>query len=113
MFSHFFDYFIFENFDQNNQKKNHFLVKRSVFWAINANIFKNYIIKKGRKHYLDDMYLDGFGKFLVIFVPKYFFTLVKKKKKYGQKKSFWQFLKNTIFNQKSDYLNRFLMKFPF
>ena len=24
------------------------------------------------------MYLDGFGKFLVIFVQKYFFTLVKK-----------------------------------
>ena len=25
------------------------------------------------------MYLDGFGKFVVIFVQKYFFTLVKKK----------------------------------
>ena len=24
------------------------------------------------------MYLDGFGKFLVIFVQKYFFTLVNK-----------------------------------
>ena len=24
------------------------------------------------------MYLDGFGQFLVIFVPNFFFTLVKK-----------------------------------
>ena len=32
------------------------------------------------------MYLVGFGKFLVIFVQKYFFTLVKKKG--GQKITF-------------------------
>ena len=29
------------------------------------------------------------------------------------KSLFWWFLKNTIFSQKSDYLNRFLVKFPF
>ena len=34
------------------------------------------------------MYLDGFGKFLVIFVQKYFFTLVKKKKKRAKKITF-------------------------
>ena len=58
------------------------------------------------------MYLDGFGKFLVIFVQKYFFTLVKKIWA-PQKITFWQFLKNTIFSHKSDNLNRFLVKFPF
>ena len=57
------------------------------------------------------MYLDGFGKFLVIFVQKYFFILVKKF--WATKSLFWQFLKNTIFSQKSDYSNGFLMKFPF
>ena len=57
------------------------------------------------------MYLNAFGKFLVIFVQKYiFFTLVKKI--LGQKSLFWQFLKNKIFSQKPDYLNRFLVKFP-
>ena len=57
------------------------------------------------------MYLDDFGKFLVIFVQKYFFTLVKKI--FDQKISFWPFLKNMIFSQKSVYLNRFFLKFPF
>ena len=59
------------------------------------------------------MYLDGFGKFLVIFVQKYFFILVKKKGGGAKKSLFWQFLKNMIFSQKSDYLNRFLVKLPF
>ena len=40
------------------------------------------------------MYLDGFGKFLVVFVQKYFLPLLKKN--LGQKITFWQFLKNTI-----------------
>ena len=58
------------------------------------------------------MYLDGFGKFLVIFVQKYFFTLFLKKK-LGQKMTFWRFLKNKILGQKSDDLSRFLVTFPF
>ena len=56
------------------------------------------------------MYLDGFDKFLVIFGPKYFFYTYKN---LGQKSLFWWFLKNTIFSQKSDYLNGFLVQFPF
>ena len=57
------------------------------------------------------MYLDGFGKFLVIFVQKYFFYVVKKD--LGQETLFWQFLKNMFFSQKSDNLKRFFVKFPF
>ena len=57
------------------------------------------------------MFLDGIGKFLVIFVQKYFFTLVKKN--LGQKTNFWRFLKNTVFSQKSDDLNRFFVKISF
>ena len=56
------------------------------------------------------MYLDGFGKFLVIFVQKFFLPLLKS---LGQKIMFWPFLKITIFSQKYDDLNRFLVKFPF
>ena len=58
------------------------------------------------------MYLDGFGRFLVIFVENFFF-LPLLKKIWAKKLLFWQFLKNMIFSQKSDYLNWFLMKFPF
>ena len=60
------------------------------------------------------MYLDGFGKFLVIFVKKYIYIFfLPLLKKLGAKKSlFWQFFKNMIFSQKSDYLNRFLVNFP-
>ena len=58
--------------------------------------------------YLD---LDGFGKFLVIFVQKYIFLSLLKN--FGPKIIFWCFLKNTIFCQKSKDLNRFLVKFPF
>ena len=57
------------------------------------------------------MYLEGFGKFSVIFVHwNIFLPLLKKM---GQKSLFWRFLKNTIFSQKSGYLNRFLVKSPF
>ena len=49
------------------------------------------------------MYLDGFGKFLVIFVQKYFSTLVKKK--IGPKNHF-------LAISQIDYLNEFLVKFP-
>ena len=42
------------------------------------------------------------------------FFLPLLKKKIGAKKSlFWRFLKNTIFSQKSDYLDRFLNEIPF
>ena len=45
------------------------------------------------------VYFDGFGKFLVIFVKKYFLPLLKT---FGEKKKkktpFWRFLKNTIFS---------------
>ena len=44
-----------------------------------VKIFKNKtLIKKSAKTFPRYTYLDGFGKFLVIFVQKYFFTLVKK-----------------------------------
>ena len=60
------------------------------------------------------MYLDDFGKFLVIFVQKYFFTVVKKKKKkLGQKITFLAISQKYDFSQKSDYLNGFIVKFPF
>ena len=42
------------------------------------------------------MYLDGFGKFSVIFVQKLLF-LPLSKTKLGQKSVFRQILKNTIF----------------
>ena len=58
------------------------------------------------------MYLHGSGKFLVILSKNIFLPLLKK---LGPKKNhfFLLFLKNMIFSQKSDYLNRFLVKFPF
>ena len=58
------------------------------------------------------MYLDIFGKFLVIYVQKYFLTLVRN---FGPKNhpTFWLFLKNTIFSQKSDDLHIILVKFNF
>ena len=40
------------------------------------------------------MVLDGFGKFLVIFVQKYIFTLVTNI--LGQKITIWRFLNLTI-----------------
>ena len=96
-------------------KKKNLFGQNFSFWAKNAKIFKNKkLIKKSEKTFPRYMYLDGFGKFLVIFVQDIFvLPLVKKKKKkkMGQKSLFWRFLKNTIFNQKSDYLNRFLVKF--
>ena len=83
-----------------------------IFLAILVKIFKNKkLIKKSEKTFPRYMYLDGFGKLLVIFVQKYFFTLVKNF--LAKKITFWRFLKNTIFSQKSDYLNRFPVKFPF
>ena len=62
------------------------------------------------------MYLDGLGKFLVIFVQKYiyiyiFFTLLKKF--WAKKSLFGNFSKMQFLNKKSDDLNRFLVKFPF
>ena len=56
------------------------------------------------------MYVDGFGKFLVI-LDHFFFTLVKKI--WAKKSLFWQFLKDTILAKKSNYLDRFITKFPF
>ena len=64
------------------------------------------------------MYMEGFAKFLVIFVQRYFYPCLnkigtkKQKTKTKQNKTkkqtnkhtkrpFWQFLKNTISNQKS------------
>ena len=49
-----------------------------------------------------------FGKFWVIFVQKYLFLPLLKNnnnnnnKKNWVKNTFWLFLKNTVFNQKSD-----------
>ena len=57
------------------------------------------------------MYLDGFGKFLVIFVQKYFLPLLKRI--LGQKITFLAISQNTILSQNYDDLNRFLVKFPF
>ena len=59
------------------------------------------------------MYLDGFGKFLVIFVHNQFFFLTLAKKNLGPKITFLAISQKYDFNQISDYLNRFLVKFPF
>ena len=52
------------------------------------------------------MYIDDFWQIFRDFYP--FFDYVKK----WAKNMFWQFLKNSIFSQKSDDLNGFLVKFP-
>ena len=59
-----------------------------IFLAFLVKIFKNKkLIKKSEKTFPRYTYLDGFGKFSVIFVQKYFFfTLVKTK--LGQKITF-------------------------
>ena len=51
------------------------------------------------------------ANFWVIFVQKDFLPLLKKI--WAKNSPFRRFLKNTIFSQKSDYLNRFFVKFPF
>ena len=57
------------------------------------------------------MYLDGLGKFLVIFVHKHMFYPCLKK--LGQKITFLAISQRYDFSQKSDYSNRLLVKFPF
>ena len=92
--------------------KTEILAKKGFVWLFLVKIFKNKkLIKKVRKYSLDtriQMALANFWSFLSknIFLPLF-------KKVWGKKSLFWRFLKNTIFSQKSDYLNRFLMKFPF
>ena len=63
-------------------------------------------IKKLRKRFPRYMWLDGFGKILVIFVEKYCFTLV-------EKRAVGDFSTTIIFSQKPAYLNRLLVNFPF
>ena len=73
MFSHFFDQLlIFENFDQKSQQ-NHFLAKISVFGPKMPQFSKIKNKHESEKTFPRYMYLDGFGKFLVIFVQKYIF----------------------------------------
>ena len=51
----------------------HFWPKKSNFLAFLVKIFKNKkLIKKSEKTFPRYTYSDGFGKFLVIFVQKYF-----------------------------------------
>ena len=57
------------------------------------------------------MFLDGFGTFLVIFVQKNFLPLLKKF--WVKNHLFGDFSKIRFLSQKSDYFNRFLVKFPF
>ena len=88
MFSHFLIHFLFLKI---LTKKSPFGQNFS-FWAKNAKIFKNKkLIKKVRKHSLDTYILMALAIFLVIFVQKYFFTLVKKN--LGQKSLFGDFSK--------------------
>ena len=54
------------------------------------------------------MYLGGFGKIFGDFCLKIFFPLLKKKI-VPKNHFFWQFLKNTIFSQKSDYLKLLIL----
>ena len=91
--------------------------KKTLFWpkfnflVYNDKIFKNKKFNKKReKTFLRHMYLDGFHKFLAILVKNIFLPLFKH---FWTKINFWRFLKNVAFNQKSDYLNRFLAKIPF
>ena len=62
-----------KNLTKKKKPKNHFLAKTSVFWTKNAKIFKNKKLIKSEKTFPRYMYLDGFGKFLVIFVQNYSF----------------------------------------
>ena len=57
------------------------------------------------------MYEDGFGIFLVFFLSES--ILFNPVKNIGGKNTFCRFLKNTILSQKSDALNKFLVKFTF
>ena len=112
------NFLFFANFDQKSPPKNHFLVKIPFLVDQKCQNFqKTRNQSKSEKTFSGYMYLDGLGQFLVIFLSLFFFTLVqknkKKKKKRGQKSPFWRFLRKTIFIKKSDYLNRFLVKFPF
>ena len=56
---------------------------------------------------------DGLGLFLVIFDHFFFFLPGCFGPIWAKNTFFWLFLKNMIFSQKSDDLNRFLEKFPF
>ena len=60
----------------------------------NFSKLENKSQKLSEKTFLRYMFMEGFAKFLVIFVQRYFYPL-----------------KNTISNQKFDDLNRFRVKF--
>ena len=63
----------FWKFWPKKKKKNHFLAKISVFWGPKCQNFqKEEINQKNEKTFPRYMYLDGFGKLLVIFVQKFF-----------------------------------------
>ena len=102
MFSHFFDKFlIFENFDQKSKRK------KQITFSTKSEFLGGRKVKnqKREKTFPRYTYFDGFGNFLVIF----FLPLWKKM---GQNK-FLAISQNATLSQKSDDLNRFLVKFPF
>ena len=57
------------------------------------------------------MYLDGFGKFLTSLVENFFLPMFKNF--WAKKSIFGDISKKAVFRQKSDYVKRFLVKFPF
>ena len=94
-------------------QKTEILAKKVIFSDFfGQNFQKKEIIKKSEKTFPRYTYLNGFCKFLVIFVRKYIF-LPLFKKIWGQKITFLAISQNNIFSQKSVYSNRFLVKFPF
>ena len=89
-----------------------------------TNFQKCVINQKSEKTFPRYMYLDGFWQIFGNFIQKYFLTLVKNN--VGKKSLFGDFLEIrffvcfcfvffffVFFCQKSDYLNRFLVNFPF
>ena len=101
----------------------HFWSKKLKFWpksnffffwggAFLVKISQNKkLIKKVRKRSLDTHIKMALANFWWFLSKSNFFTLVKKI--LGEKSLYWCFLKNTLFSQKSNYLNIFLVKFPF
>ena len=71
------------------------------------------IYQKSQNTFPRYLFLDGFGKFVVI-VWQFFLPLLKKRKlekknKQNKTNHFWQLLTNKILSRKSDDLNIFLL----
>ena len=112
MFSYLFDLSL-KILTKKAKKKSLFGQNFSFLGQKSKNFQKYEINQKSEKTFPKHMYLNGFGKFLVIFVKKMFSLPLTVKKFWPKKSLFGNFSKNKNFSQKSDDWIDFLWNFLF